>query len=53
MLWIPPWLREGLYLPHNSLVIAADGATRLDLSHFVHGTEWTKCADPAFTKSTS
>ncbi|KAJ7652840.1 WD40-repeat-containing domain protein [Mycena polygramma] len=46
MLWIPPWLREGLYLPHNTLVIAARGTTKLDLSHFVHGTEWTKCFDP-------
>ncbi|KAJ7653603.1 hypothetical protein DFH06DRAFT_1204133, partial [Mycena polygramma] len=44
--WVPPWLREGLYLPHNTLVISAKGTTKLDLSRFVHGTEWTKCFDP-------
>ncbi|KAJ7642572.1 hypothetical protein DFH06DRAFT_1213905 [Mycena polygramma] len=53
MLWIPPWLREGLNLPHNTLVITKDGTTRLDLSHFVHGTEWATCANPAFMKSMS
>ncbi|KAJ7660679.1 hypothetical protein DFH06DRAFT_1400029, partial [Mycena polygramma] len=45
MFWVPPWLREGLYLPHNPLVICAKGTTKLDLSRFVHGTEWTKCFD--------
>ncbi|KAJ6485356.1 WD40 repeat-like protein [Mycena vitilis] len=45
MFWVPPWLREGLYLPHNTLVICAKGTTKLDLSRFVHGTEWTKCFD--------
>ncbi|KAJ7613615.1 hypothetical protein DFH06DRAFT_1063805 [Mycena polygramma] len=50
-LWIPPWLREGLYLPHNVLVIAARGTTKLNLSRFVHGTEWTECIDPKFRKS--
>ncbi|KAJ7660693.1 hypothetical protein DFH06DRAFT_1193167 [Mycena polygramma] len=44
--WVPPWLREGLYLPHNTLVISVKGTTKLDLSRFVHGTEWTKCFDP-------
>jgi WD40 repeat protein len=51
MFWVPPWLREGLYLPHNTLVIRARGTTKLDLSRFVHGTEWTKCIDPNFTKT--
>ncbi|KAJ7610042.1 hypothetical protein DFH06DRAFT_1246578 [Mycena polygramma] len=51
LLWIPPWLREGLYLPHNTLVISATGTTKLDLSRFVHGTEWTKCFDPKFTNA--
>ncbi|KAJ7653615.1 hypothetical protein DFH06DRAFT_1204243 [Mycena polygramma] len=46
MFWVPPWLREGLYLPHNTLVISAKGTTKFDLSRFVHGTEWTKCFDP-------
>ncbi|KAJ7653540.1 hypothetical protein DFH06DRAFT_1203728, partial [Mycena polygramma] len=48
MFWVPPWLREGLYLPHNTLVICANGTTKLDLSRFVHGTEWTRCFDPKF-----
>ncbi|KAF7333346.1 WD40 repeat-like protein [Mycena venus] len=43
MFWVPPWLRDGLYLPHNRLVIRAKGTTTLDLSRFVHGTEWEKC----------
>ncbi|KAF7340415.1 WD40 repeat-like protein [Mycena venus] len=46
ILWIPPWLREGLYLPWNSLVICSRGTAKLDLSHFVHGTDWTKCREP-------
>ncbi|KAJ7121462.1 WD40 repeat-like protein [Mycena epipterygia] len=48
MFWVPPWLRDGLYLPQNSLVICARGTTKLDLSQFVHGTEWQKCIDPKF-----
>ncbi|KAJ7121465.1 WD40 repeat-like protein [Mycena epipterygia] len=48
MFWVPPWLRGGLYLPQNSLVISARGKTKLDLSQFVHGTEWQKCIDPKF-----
>ncbi|KAF7364352.1 WD40 repeat-like protein [Mycena sanguinolenta] len=48
ILWIPPWLRQGLHLPRNSLVICSSGATKLDLSQFVHGTEWQKCIDPRF-----
>ncbi|KAJ7108208.1 hypothetical protein C8R44DRAFT_298178 [Mycena epipterygia] len=46
MFWVPPWLRDGLYLPHNALVICRQGTTKLDLSRFVHGTEWQKCIDP-------
>ncbi|KAJ7609610.1 hypothetical protein DFH06DRAFT_1247115 [Mycena polygramma] len=46
MFWVPPWLREGLYLPHNTLLISAKGTTKLDLSRFLHGTEWTRCFDP-------
>ncbi|KAJ7108211.1 hypothetical protein C8R44DRAFT_884977 [Mycena epipterygia] len=46
MFWVPPWLREGLYLPHNALVICRKGTTKLDLSRFVHGPEWQKCIDP-------
>jgi len=48
LFWVPPWLRDGLYFPQNSLVICARGTTKLDLSQFVHGTEWQKCIDPKF-----
>ncbi|KAJ7665615.1 WD40 repeat-like protein [Mycena rosella] len=48
MFWVPPWLREGLYLPRNTLVICGQGTTKLDLSRFVHGAEWQKCIDPKF-----
>ncbi|KAJ7107902.1 hypothetical protein C8R44DRAFT_714576 [Mycena epipterygia] len=48
MFWVPPWLREGLYFPRSSIVICAEGTTKLDLSRFVHGTEWQKCIDPQF-----
>ncbi|KAJ7089464.1 WD40 repeat-like protein [Mycena epipterygia] len=48
MFWVPPWRRIGLYMPRNTLVISADGTTELDLSRFVHGTEWIKCRDPSF-----
>ncbi|KAJ6627752.1 WD40-repeat-containing domain protein, partial [Mycena sp. CBHHK59/15] len=46
--WIPPWLREGLYAPRNTLVIRCRGTTKLDFSDFVHGTEWQRCIDPKF-----
>jgi hypothetical protein len=48
MFWVPPWRRNGLYIPRNTLVICPDGTTKLDLSRFVHGTEWTNCIDPKF-----
>ncbi|KAJ7481001.1 hypothetical protein FB451DRAFT_1239033 [Mycena latifolia] len=48
MFWVPPWLRDGLYLPRNTLVICRQVTTRLDLNRFVHGTEWQKCIDPKF-----
>ncbi|KAJ6568883.1 WD40 repeat-like protein, partial [Mycena capillaripes] len=48
MFWVPPWLREGLYHPAHTLMIRSKGTTKLDLSHFVHGTEWQKCIDPTF-----
>ncbi|KAF7363053.1 WD40 repeat-like protein [Mycena venus] len=48
IIWIPPWLRDGLYLPQNSLVISASGTTKLDFSQFVHGTSWEDCMDPRF-----
>ncbi|KAK6991838.1 WD40 repeat-like protein, partial [Favolaschia claudopus] len=51
LLWVPIWLREGLYLPHNTLITRARGVTRLDLANFVHGTEWQKCIDPEFLET--
>ncbi|KAJ6586710.1 hypothetical protein B0H10DRAFT_828873 [Mycena sp. CBHHK59/15] len=44
--WIPPWLRNSLYFPCNTLVIHPGGTTKLDFSTFVHGTEWQNCIDP-------
>ncbi|KAJ7654051.1 hypothetical protein DFH06DRAFT_994143 [Mycena polygramma] len=46
MFWVPPALRESLYFPPGTLAISARGTTKLDLSRFVHGTEWAKCFDP-------
>ncbi|KAJ7035243.1 hypothetical protein C8F04DRAFT_1098622 [Mycena alexandri] len=46
ILWVPPWLRRGLYYPHNSLIIPTDGTAKLDFSRFVHGTSWQECIDP-------
>jgi hypothetical protein len=48
MFWVPPWLREGLYFPRNTLVIRNQGTTKLDLTRFVHGLEWVNCIDPEF-----
>ncbi|KAJ6526390.1 hypothetical protein B0H19DRAFT_1275748 [Mycena capillaripes] len=48
MFWVPPWLRDGLYFPRNTLVICPEGTTKLEFSRFVHGTEWQKCIDPKF-----
>ncbi|KAJ7622247.1 hypothetical protein FB45DRAFT_1061819 [Roridomyces roridus] len=45
MFWVPPWLRQGLYFPRNTLVIRDRGTTKLDLSQFVHGPEWAKCIE--------
>ncbi|KAJ7602081.1 WD40-repeat-containing domain protein [Mycena polygramma] len=45
LLWVPPWLRCGLYSPRNSLVICAEGTTELDLTRFVHGRNWDKCVE--------
>ncbi|KAJ7186202.1 hypothetical protein GGX14DRAFT_581209 [Mycena pura] len=46
MFSVPPWRRDGLYSPRNTLVICAAGTTTLNLDRFVHGTEWQKCIDP-------
>ncbi|KAH9948475.1 hypothetical protein B0H21DRAFT_671945, partial [Amylocystis lapponica] len=43
--WIPEHLRLGLHRPGNPVVIGAQ-TTKLDTTHFVHGTSWHKCHDP-------
>ncbi|KAJ7618147.1 hypothetical protein DFH06DRAFT_1237217, partial [Mycena polygramma] len=43
LFWVPPWLRDGLALRHNTIRLSAAAATKLDLSRFVHGIEWVKC----------
>ncbi|EMD37022.1 hypothetical protein CERSUDRAFT_124014 [Gelatoporia subvermispora B] len=45
LLWIPPEYRKCLYGPRNTLVIGT-GAVSLDMRHYVHGTDWTKCYTP-------
>ncbi|KAH9942069.1 hypothetical protein B0H21DRAFT_529688, partial [Amylocystis lapponica] len=42
LLWIPPIYRKGLWHPRNTLIIGT-AITKLDFSHFVHGTSWVKC----------
>ncbi|KAJ7611219.1 WD40-repeat-containing domain protein [Roridomyces roridus] len=42
--WVPPWLSSGLYYPRNSLLLSLKRQTKLDLSRFVEGTDWEKCA---------
>ncbi|KAJ7366048.1 WD40-repeat-containing domain protein, partial [Mycena albidolilacea] len=43
VLWVPPYLRDGICLPWNSLVMHSEGVTKLDFSHFVCGTDWQEC----------
>ncbi|KAH9944900.1 hypothetical protein B0H21DRAFT_694244, partial [Amylocystis lapponica] len=44
LFWVPEHLRRGLWRPRNSVVIGAP-STKLDLTHFVHGTSWQQCKD--------
>ncbi|KAF7339132.1 WD40 repeat-like protein [Mycena venus] len=48
IMWVPPWLRDDFCLPWSSLVLGPEGVVKLDLTKFVHGTEWEKCIDPKF-----
>ncbi|KAJ7623839.1 hypothetical protein DFH06DRAFT_1230433, partial [Mycena polygramma] len=48
MFWVPPWLRDSLYLPRTTLIISPRETTKLDLGHFVHGTDWVRCFDQQF-----
>jgi WD40 repeat protein len=43
ILWVPAWLREGLYFPQTSLIISASPTTKLDFSDFAHGELWQEC----------
>ncbi|KAK6967090.1 WD40 repeat-like protein [Favolaschia claudopus] len=49
ILWIPPHLRNDFCLPWCCLVISPSGVKLLDLSHFVHGKDWTKCQGSTFS----
>ena len=42
LFWISPLHRAALWRPGNTCVIGRN-ATRLDFSHFVHGTSWQYC----------
>ncbi|KZP01923.1 hypothetical protein FIBSPDRAFT_880697 [Athelia psychrophila] len=42
LVWVPSWYRTGLVWPKNSAVIASS-LTELDLSDFVHGSDWQQC----------
>ncbi|KAJ7511385.1 hypothetical protein B0H11DRAFT_1700210, partial [Mycena galericulata] len=42
VIWLPRSLRNGLWAPHNTLVIGEE-QTMLIFDNFVHGTEWKQC----------
>jgi WD40 repeat protein len=43
--WVPPIHRQSLLRPSNLVIIGGDSTvTKLDLTHFVHGTRWAECA---------
>ncbi|KAG2066622.1 hypothetical protein BDR04DRAFT_1160067 [Suillus decipiens] len=42
LLRIPVGFHQPVYIPGDTLVIPSD-TLQLDLSHFVHGTSWSKC----------
>jgi hypothetical protein len=44
LFWIPPDYRSSIWRPSNTAIIGRM-VTRLDLSRFVHGMDWTKCFD--------
>jgi WD40 repeat protein len=44
LFWVPPNCRPGLLEPNNTILIGALLKTRLDVSRFVHGSHWTRCA---------
>jgi hypothetical protein len=46
LFWIPPDYRSFIWRPSNTALIGRM-VTRLDLRHFVHGTNWARCFDRA------
>ena len=47
LLWVRPELHLGLFFPGVAQVIGAD-TIKIELSKFVHGTEWLKCQEERF-----
>ena len=45
--WVRPELHLGLFFPGVAQVIGAD-TIKIELSKFVHGTEWLKCQEERF-----
>ncbi|TFK60393.1 hypothetical protein BDN72DRAFT_965701 [Pluteus cervinus] len=44
LFWVPPTLRQGLYTPGTQLITGEYlTATKLDLSKFRYGSDWTSC----------
>ncbi|KAI0056827.1 WD40 repeat-like protein [Artomyces pyxidatus] len=47
LFWMPPTYRKGLWTPQTVGILGVP-ETAIDLRHFLHGTEWTKCqAEPS------
>ncbi|KAF7978465.1 hypothetical protein HWV62_45583, partial [Athelia sp. TMB] len=42
LFWVPPEHREGLWWPHNTMVISKR-STHLNTQNFVHGEDWIRC----------
>ncbi|KAJ6574322.1 hypothetical protein B0H19DRAFT_1124199 [Mycena capillaripes] len=47
-MWIPQSLREDFCMPWCHFVISPRGVKLLDLSSFIHGTEWEKCIEQQY-----
>ncbi|KAK6987728.1 quinon protein alcohol dehydrogenase-like superfamily [Favolaschia claudopus] len=45
LIWVPCFLQSNFCLPWCKFVITPHGVMALDLSKFVHGTEWAKCME--------
>ncbi|KAF7975677.1 hypothetical protein HWV62_8777 [Athelia sp. TMB] len=42
LVWLPSWYRQGLVWPSN-VAIMGSSLTELDLTDFVHGSDWHSC----------